>query len=97
MIRQACKSTGVTGCVIFKIAAIPGDGIGQDVIAAGVRVLEALAKRDRSFAVSFDHFDWGSDRYKAVGSFMPKMAPPNYKIMMRFTLGPLAHQIFLII
>lgn len=56
----------------LKIAAIPGDGIGQDVIAAGVRVLEALAKRDRSFAVSFDHFDWGSDRYKAVGSFMPE-------------------------
>ena len=56
----------------FKIAALPGVGIGHDVIAAGVRVLEALAKRDRTFRVSFDHFDWGSNRYKAVGSFMPE-------------------------
>jgi tartrate dehydrogenase/decarboxylase / D-malate dehydrogenase len=48
----------------FRIAAIPGDGIGKEVIAAGVEVLEACAKRDGGFAVAFDHFDWGSERYK---------------------------------
>ena len=44
----------------FRIAAIPGDGIGREVIAAGVEVLEVCAKRDGGFAVAFDHFDWGS-------------------------------------
>jgi tartrate dehydrogenase/decarboxylase / D-malate dehydrogenase len=34
-------------------------------------VLEACAKRDGDFAVAFDHFDWGSARYKKTGAFMP--------------------------
>jgi len=46
----------------LQIAAIPGDGIGQEVIAAGVRVLEACARRDGGFEVAVDHFDWGSER-----------------------------------
>ena len=54
----------------YKIAAIPGDGIGTEVIAAGVEVLQASAKRD-GFAVAVDHFDWGSERYKKTGAFMP--------------------------
>ena len=55
----------------LRIAAIPGDGIGQEVIAAGVRVLEACARRDGGFEVAVDHFDWGSERYKKTGAFMP--------------------------
>jgi tartrate dehydrogenase/decarboxylase/D-malate dehydrogenase len=55
----------------FRIAAIPGDGIGKEVIAAGIEALEALAKRE-GFGVSFDHFDWGSDYYKANGVMMPE-------------------------
>jgi tartrate dehydrogenase/decarboxylase/D-malate dehydrogenase len=55
----------------YRIAAIPGDGIGQEVIAAGIEVLEALAARDGSFALVFDKFDWGSDYYKAHGVMMP--------------------------
>src|SRR6476620_8666512 len=55
----------------YKIAAIPGDGIGTEVIAAGVEVLQASAKRD-GFAVAIDQFDWGSERYKKTGAFMPK-------------------------
>ena len=34
----------------YKIAAIPGDGIGKEVIAAGLEVLDALAARDGGFA-----------------------------------------------
>ncbi len=56
----------------FRLAAIPGDGIGREVIAAGVEVLEVCAKRDGGFAVAFDHFDWGSERYKKTGAFMPE-------------------------
>jgi tartrate dehydrogenase/decarboxylase/D-malate dehydrogenase len=55
----------------YKIAAIPGDGIGREVIAAGIEVLQALAARDGGFALAFDHFDWGSDYYKRHGVMMP--------------------------
>src|SRR6476659_9437693 len=55
----------------YKIAAIPGDGIGTEVIAAGFEVLQASAKRD-GFAVAVDQFDWGSERYKKTGAFMPE-------------------------
>jgi tartrate dehydrogenase/decarboxylase/D-malate dehydrogenase len=54
-----------------KIAVIPGDGIGKEVIPASVEVLVALAKRDGGFDLSFDHYDWGSDYYKATGLMMP--------------------------
>lgn len=54
-----------------KIAAIPGDGIGQEVIAAGLEVLEQLARRDGGFQLDVQHFDWGSDYYKRTGLMMP--------------------------
>jgi tartrate dehydrogenase/decarboxylase / D-malate dehydrogenase len=56
----------------YRIAAIPGDGIGKEVIAAGVEVLEALAERDGRFGVAFDRFDWGSDYYRRHGVMMPE-------------------------
>ena len=55
----------------YRIAAIPGDGIGKEVIAAGVEVLQALAARDGSFALDFEDFDWGSDYYRKHGVMMP--------------------------
>jgi tartrate dehydrogenase/decarboxylase / D-malate dehydrogenase len=54
----------------YKIAAIPGDGIGTEVISAGVEVLEASAKRD-GYKVKVDHFDWGGEYYKKHGLMMP--------------------------
>lgn len=42
----------------YRIAAIPGDGIGKEVVAAGVEVLDVLAKRDGGFTMGFDEFDW---------------------------------------
>ena len=56
----------------YSIAAIPGDGIGTEVIDAGVEVLRALAERDRSFGLRFDHFDWGGDYYQKHGRMMPE-------------------------
>jgi len=56
----------------YKIAAIPGDGIGTEVIAAGIRALQTCAERDGGFTFAFDHFDWGSDYYKANGIMMPE-------------------------
>ncbi|MCY0097002.1 tartrate dehydrogenase [Hoeflea ulvae] len=54
----------------YKIAAIPGDGIGKEVVAAGVQVLDAVARQSGTFEADVTTFDWGSDRYKATGSFM---------------------------
>jgi tartrate dehydrogenase/decarboxylase/D-malate dehydrogenase len=56
----------------YRIAAIPGDGIGKEVIASGLEVLEASARRDGGFRLHVESFDWGSDRYKALGSLMPE-------------------------
>ncbi|HXF16050.1 MAG TPA: tartrate dehydrogenase [Burkholderiales bacterium] len=55
----------------YTIAAIPGDGIGTEVIGAGIEALETLAKRDGDFALRFEHFDWGSDYYRRHGEMMP--------------------------
>jgi tartrate dehydrogenase/decarboxylase / D-malate dehydrogenase len=55
----------------YRIAAIPGDGIGAEVIAAGIKVLERCAARDGGFRLRFDHFDWGTDYYKQHGVMMP--------------------------
>ena len=55
----------------YTIAAIPGDGIGTEVVSAGVEVLQALAKRDGRFAFKVDHFDWGGEYYKKHGRMMP--------------------------
>ena len=53
------------------IAAIPGDGIGPEVIAAGLEVLQVLAQKDGSFRLKVEPFPWGSDYYKKHGAMMP--------------------------
>lgn len=55
----------------YKIAAVPGDGIGPEVIAAGLEVLDECARRDGGFTLKVQHFDWGSDYYRKHGVMMP--------------------------
>jgi tartrate dehydrogenase/decarboxylase/D-malate dehydrogenase len=55
-----------------RIAAIPGDGIGQEVIAAGLEVLSALVAREPGLGLEVDIFDWGSDHYRNHGRMMPE-------------------------
>ncbi|MGH6915364.1 MAG: tartrate dehydrogenase [Geminicoccales bacterium] len=56
---------------IHRIAVLPGDGIGREVIAAGAEVLNALAARERGLALELQTFDWGSNYYRAHGRMMP--------------------------
>jgi tartrate dehydrogenase/decarboxylase/D-malate dehydrogenase len=56
----------------YRIATIPGDGIGKEVIPAGREVLEALAAEGKSFAFHFENFDWGGDFYRMHGIMMPE-------------------------
>ena len=55
----------------YKIATIPGDGIGKEVVPAGQQVLEALAAGSGSFQFEFENFDWGGDYYREHGVMMP--------------------------
>ena len=53
----------------YRIAAIPGDGIGNEVIPAGIELLNALAD---GFTFEFEHLDWGSKRYQETGAYIPQ-------------------------
>ena len=54
-----------------SIAVIPGDGIGNEVVPEGIRVLEAAGSR---FGIEFhwQHFDWSCERYQSTGRMMPE-------------------------
>src|SRR3984885_8639096 len=54
----------------YKIAVIPGDGIGKEVVPEGLRVLEAAGKRF-NFNYAFTHFDWSCETYLQTGKMMP--------------------------
>jgi len=57
---------------ILKIASIPADGIGPEVISAGIEVVNAAMERAADAQIEFTHFDWGSDYYKKTGKMMPE-------------------------
>ncbi len=56
----------------YRIAAIPGDGIGKEVIPEGQKVLQAIAATTPGLAFEFEHFDWGGDYYRKHGIMMPE-------------------------
>jgi len=56
---------------IYKIASIPGDGIGKEVIPEGEKVLEAISKRFSEITFQCERFDWGGDFYRKTGKMMP--------------------------
>lgn len=55
----------------YKIATIPGDGIGKEVVPAGRRVLQAVAAAGGQFAFEFEDFGWGGDYFREHGVMMP--------------------------
>jgi tartrate dehydrogenase/decarboxylase/D-malate dehydrogenase len=54
-----------------RIAVIPGDGIGNEVVPEGQRVLEAAARRF-GFELAWSEFDWSCERFKKTGRMMPE-------------------------
>ena len=75
----------------YKIAAIPGDGIGKEVVAAGVEVLNALAARESSFVFCFEQFDWGGEYYKQHGCMMPEDGRDQIKDHDAILFGSAGH------
>ena len=55
----------------YRIATIPGDGIGKEVVPAGRQLLDVLAAADATFQFEFENFEWGGDYYRAHGVMMP--------------------------
>jgi tartrate dehydrogenase/decarboxylase/D-malate dehydrogenase len=55
----------------YRIATIPGDGIGKEVVPAGREVLEALAAASSDYRFEFEDFDWGGDYHREHGIMMP--------------------------
>lgn len=56
----------------YKIASIPADGIGPEVISAGLEVLRHLSKVLGTFTFTSTHFPWSSDFYLEHGSYIPQ-------------------------
>ena len=54
----------------YRVALIPGDGIGREVLSEGVKVMEAAARRF-DFEFSWSEFDWSCERFHSVGEIMP--------------------------
>ncbi len=55
----------------YRIALVPGDGIGKEVVPAARQVLEALAAAGSELAFEFESFPWSGDYYRAHGAMMP--------------------------
>ena len=54
----------------YRIAVIPGDGIGKETVPEGIRVLDAAASRF-GFELSYKHYDWSCETYLKTGAMMP--------------------------
>ncbi|MDB5824330.1 MAG: tartrate dehydrogenase [Herminiimonas sp.] len=76
----------------YKIAAIPGDGIGPEVIAAGLEALEVLAKSDGGFRFDVEHFPWSSDYYLKNGFYIPEGGLEKLKTFDAIFFGAVGSQ-----
>jgi tartrate dehydrogenase/decarboxylase/D-malate dehydrogenase len=59
---------------VHRIAVIPGDGVGPEVVSESEKLLHAIADRDQSVRFTFEHFPWGTDYYLNCGRMMPSDA-----------------------
>ena len=57
---------------LHRIAIIPGDGIGKEVITEGVKCLNALSEVFKNLQFEFESFPWGSEYYLQNGRMMPE-------------------------
>ncbi len=54
----------------YTIAVVPGDGIGQEIVPEGLKVLDAVSQRE-GFELACTHFPWSATLYRETGYFMP--------------------------
>jgi len=74
----------------YKIAVMPGDGTGPEVIREGVKVIEAAASRF-GFKLDMTWYDYGGERYKRTGEVLPEGAVEDLKCYQAIYLGAIGH------
>jgi 3-isopropylmalate dehydrogenase len=74
----------------YKVAVVPGDGTGPEVVAEGVKVLHAASTRF-AFSLSFSHFDFGGDRFLKTGETLPEGSIDELKKYDTMYLGAIGH------
>ena len=75
---------------MYRIAVIGGDGTGPEVVAEGLKVLDAVGKK-RGFEYETKDFDFGGDRYLAAGEILPDGAVDELKTFNAIYLGAVGH------
>lgn len=74
----------------YHIAVIPGDGTGPEVVAEGMKVLNAVAAKG-GFSLAFTHFDFGGARYLKTGETLPDSAINEFRKFDSMFLGAIGH------
>ena len=74
----------------YKIATIPGDGTGPEVIREGIKVLNAAAA-EHGFKLEFSEFNFGAARYLKTGETLPNSAIEEFKMFDAMFLGAIGH------
>ena len=74
----------------MKIAVIPGDGTGPEVIAEAIKVLAAVAKLE-GFSYELNQYDFGGDRYLKTGEVLPEGAVRELEAYDAILLGAVGH------
>ncbi len=74
----------------YKIAVLPGDGTGPEVVAEGVKVLNAAARK-YGFKLDLTNYDFGGERYKRTGEVLPDSAVEELKGYQAIFLGAIGH------
>lgn len=74
----------------YKIAILPGDGTGPEVVAEGLKVLEAVAAKV-GFQYETEAFDFGGERYKSTGEVLPDSAVDELRQFDAIFLGAIGH------
>jgi 3-isopropylmalate dehydrogenase len=74
----------------YKIAVLPGDGTGPEVVAEGLKVLEAAAAK-HDFKLDLTHYDLGGERYLKTGEILPDSALEELKQFDSIYLGAIGH------
>jgi 3-isopropylmalate dehydrogenase len=75
---------------MYKIAVIPGDGTGPEVVAEGLKVLDAVSRK-HGIKTEFTKFDFGGERYLRTGETLPDSALNELKKFDAIYLGAIGH------
>jgi 3-isopropylmalate dehydrogenase len=75
---------------MYKIAVIPGDGTGPEVVREGLKVLQAVGE-SQSIKMDFEHYDLGGERYLRTGEVLPESVLNELRTFDAIYLGAIGH------